>query len=208
MILSKPDLVKLVKSGQIIIHSRKDTDELLKLVNPASIDITLGKKILLAKQTKDNNSGIIDAIDGVPPDRIYEYYIEFDLESRKSFVIQPGNFILTHSDEYLVVPNDYVVTFSLKSTIARLGINHHLAGFIDPGFKGSLTLELHNNGAHPIRIYHNQRIGQLEVKQITTPLISTDSYTGKYQSDSTVNVAKAIRTEEIPESYYEFKKRG
>jgi dCTP deaminase len=43
------------------------------------------------------------------------------------------------------------------------------AGYVDPGFKGYLTLELSNVANLPITLYPGMRIGQLSIFQMTSP---------------------------------------
>jgi len=91
-----------------------------------------------------------------------------------------GNPVLVGTIEYIKMPPDYAGVVYLKSSLARQGLDHALAGFIDPGFCGSLTLELH---AHcPITLHHNQRIIQLVLHRLETPPESI--YHGKYQGQT------------------------
>jgi dCTP deaminase len=46
---------------------------------------------------------------------------------------------------------------------------HSTAGFIDPGFKGQVTLELSNVANLPITIYPSMKIGQISFYEMTTP---------------------------------------
>jgi dCTP deaminase len=48
-----------------------------------------------------------------------------------------------------------------KSSLGRLGLVIAAATQIDPGFKGSLTLELANVGTVPIRLYPGLCVAQL-----------------------------------------------
>ncbi len=51
-----------------------------------------------------------------------------------------------------------------KSSLGRLGlIVHATAGFVDPGWKGTLTLELNNLTRVPIKLYAGLPIAQLSV---------------------------------------------
>jgi dCTP deaminase len=43
------------------------------------------------------------------------------------------------------------------------------AGYVDPGFRGHLTLELSNVANLPMTLYPGMRIGQLSVFQMTSP---------------------------------------
>ena len=46
---------------------------------------------------------------------------------------------------------------------------HATAGFIDPGFRGQITLELANIGRIPVRLYPGTRIAQLVLQRMTSP---------------------------------------
>ena len=63
----------------------------------------------------------------------------------ESFVIHPGEFCLGRTLEWVELPDDIVARIEGKSSLGRLGlIVHATAGFCDPGWKGTLTLELNN----------------------------------------------------------------
>ena len=52
----------------------------------------------------------------------------------------------------------------------RIGLLiHSTAGFIDPGFRGQVTLELSNVANLPIAIYPAMKIGQISFYQLSTP---------------------------------------
>ena len=57
-----------------------------------------------------------------------------------------------------------------KSSLGRLGlIVHATAGFIDPGWKGTLTLELNNLTRVPIKLYPGLLIAQLSFMALDQP---------------------------------------
>jgi deoxycytidine triphosphate deaminase len=57
-----------------------------------------------------------------------------------------------------------------NSSLGRLGlIVHATAGFCDPGWKGTLTLELANLTRVPIRLYHGLAIAQLSFMALDAP---------------------------------------
>lgn len=59
------------------------------------------------------------------------------------------------------MPADMVGQINGRSSWARLGLIVENAGFIDPGFSGTITLELKNVGHRPIKIRAGDRICQL-----------------------------------------------
>lgn len=105
-------------------------------INPASIDLTLGTDFIDLKSDR-----------------------EFKIEPDSGLKLQHGMAVLATSVEYVRIPSYLAGDIKLKSTLARSGLDHALAGWIDPGFMGQLTLELH---AHrEVIIRPGQRIMQL-----------------------------------------------
>lgn len=147
-----------------------------EMVNPASIDVTLGETIL----TEGRICG---------PEEERKRWIPVDI--RNGFIFCPGQFILAHTKEIVRVPNWVEANFQLKSSRGREGINHLLAGYIDPGFTGSITLELQNvNQRHSIEIVAGMRIGQLRFNSLETPPLRSYAVTGRYMNDMTVTPSK------------------
>ena len=125
-------------------------------VNPASIDLRISLDEVISL-----NAGV-------------------QFKDPKKIVLMPGNAILVCTIEYIKMPKDCAGTVYLKSTLARQGLDHALAGYIDPGFEGSLTLELH---AHcPIVLTHGQRIIQLVINRLEAK--PENVYAGKYQGQT------------------------
>lgn len=92
-------------------------------------------------------------------------------------LIEPGSPILCTTLEIIKIPSNLRGVVYLKSSLAREGLDHALAGYVDPGFWGQLTLEFH---AHiPITLQINQRIVQIELAQLVAP--ARKPYNGKYQ---------------------------
>ena len=92
------------------------------------------------------------------------------IEAGESFVIHPGEFCLGRTMEWVELPDDVVARIEGKSSLGRLGlIVHATAGFIDPGWKGTLTLELNNLTRVPIRLHPGLPIAQLSFMALDAP---------------------------------------
>jgi dCTP deaminase len=79
-----------------------------------------------------------------------------------SFVLHPGKFILAETFEAIGLPDNIVATIEGKSSIARLGVTlHQTGGWIDAGFRGTITLEMCNVNSRPVKVYAGMPIGQL-----------------------------------------------
>lgn len=154
-----------------------------ELQNPASYDVTIGDTVLLEFDPKN-----LDTI--YPGCRIVDQFIEWDLKSNP-LQIEPGEFILAHTAEFIRVPNNLEAVFCLKSSRGREGWEHALAGYIDPGFCGRVTLELKNNNRyHPLELRAGMRMGQLRFMRLDQTPLRTYSVTGRYHQAQTVETSK------------------
>jgi dCTP deaminase len=118
-----------------------------ELLNPASLDVRLG------------NTLMIEVMDSPELIRIDIS----DRDEQNPYLLLPGDFCLAETVEVFHLPDDVSAQFVLKSSRARAGFQHLLAGWCDPGWHGSkLTLELKNvRRHHPLELYPNLKIGQM-----------------------------------------------
>lgn len=121
-------------------------------VNAASLDLRIAETILV-----ERSPGY--AIDYRKRQRLD--MVEVRIPER-GYLIEPGEFLLAATIEQCNLPDDVAALFRIKSSMGRIGLEHMDAGWVDPGFNGSLTLELKNmTNHHAIRIRPGDRIGQL-----------------------------------------------
>lgn len=148
-VLSDGTILQYVQEGRIRIDPWDP-----KMVQPASIDLRLGDSF---RVFHNHRATAIDLRD--PPSNLTEEVVMPDGEA---FVIHPGEFCLGRTLEWVQIPDDIVARIEGKSSLGRLGlIVHATAGFCDPGFEGTLTLELNNLTRVPIRLYPGLPIAQL-----------------------------------------------
>lgn len=156
-VLSDGTIRELVESGRIKVDPW-DAD----MVQPASIDLRLGESF---RVFHNHRITAIDLRD--PPANLTEEVVAPDGEP---FVIHPGEFCLGNTLEHVELPDDIVARIEGKSSLGRLGlIVHATAGFCDPGFKGTLTLELNNLTRVPIKLYPGLPIAQLSFMTLDRP---------------------------------------
>lgn len=161
MVLSDVSIKKAVKDGRIVINPYDE-----KKVQPSSYDVTLDNKFLIFKHTGDT------CID--PKKDAFEIMEEVEITEDKPFVLHPGEFALASLFEWLEVGNDLVARIEGKSSLGRIGLLiHSTAGYIDPGWKGKITLELSNVAKLPILLHYKMKIGQLSFSQLTEPAENT-----------------------------------
>ena len=148
-VLSDGTIRRLVEAGEIKIEPWDPS-----MVQPASVDLRLGDSFRVFHNHR------VSAIDlRQPPSDLTEQVIPADGEP---FVIHPGEFCLGRTEEWVELPDNIVARIEGKSSLGRLGlIVHATAGFCDPGWKGTLTLELANLTRVPIKLWPGLPIAQL-----------------------------------------------
>ena len=104
------------------------------------------------------------------------------------FILHPGEFVLGQTQEWVELPDDLVARLEGKSSLGRLGLLiHSTAGYVDPGWKGNLTLELSNVANLPIALYFGMRIGQISFFKMSSPVerpYGSPELGSKYQGQS------------------------
>lgn len=98
------------------------------------------------------------------------------------YVMEPGAFLLASTQEYVAIPADLAARVEGKSSLGRVGLAVHItAGFIDPGFQGTITLEMANLLGRPIRIYPGMRIAQIAFYRMERKPAQLYAASGHYQ---------------------------
>ncbi len=144
-------------------------------VQPASYDLKLSDYFLLGPRQKDRV--VIDPVSDVPVE-----YRGLKVSKAAGFTtVDPGQFLLGSTVERVVIPREFAGRVEGKSSLARIGlIVHTTAGFIDPGFRGRITLEFFNAGPKPIVLTPGMFIAQLSVYPVESGGDYYE-YDGKYQ---------------------------
>ena len=172
MIVSDGTLKELLKRGELTIEPLEDYQ-----VQPASIDLRLGEHFLKV----DENS--VEAI-------TLDSEISYTNITRNEIVIPPQSFMLAVTKEYLKLPNYMTAFVEGRSSIGRIGLFIQNAGWVDPGFEGTITLELYNANRLPIKLISGRRICQMVFalmdKKAEIP------YRGKYQYQKSVQGSRVF----------------
>lgn len=161
MILSDQTLKEMIKSGHLVVDP---IDE--QSIQPASIDCRLGDHFLIVEQNQ------MDVI-------TLDSKIQYREITSDTITIPPHTFLLATTQEYIEVPNDLTAFVEGRSSIGRIGLFIQNAGWVDPGFKGRITLELYNANSLPIRLQAGKRICQLVFCKMDRA--AEKPYQGKYQ---------------------------
>lgn len=157
MLLAGPQLASLASDGTIKAP--------LSHVNASSIDVRIGDDALIETSPQIlHDDGVMRAeqpvIDLADPEAAMALRRVPLIDG--GFLLEPGQFLLANLVEHLHLPDDISAEFKLRSSVARLGLEHMAAGWIDAGFRGYITLELVNaTRNHAIRLHAGLRIGQI-----------------------------------------------
>ena len=180
------------------------------LVNPASIDLRLGRRFI--NRSDINVSYMLDG----------EYEVAKGGETFEADSVQliPGVALLASTLEYVRIPatptlienpfysalqgadannpkqfllNPLCASVYLKSSAARRGLDHALAGWVDPGFEGELTLELHSHTEEIIEA--GKRYVQLVPLMMFAPPTKGYGEVGRYQGQTGPTEARAMKGE-------------
>lgn len=190
MVLSDRTIREEIARGRIIIEPLDPS-----CIQPASVDVRLDKKLLVFKSWR--HPFYIDLKQNL--DDLNELV---EIEEDKPFLLNAGEFVLASTFESITLPDDIVGRLEGKSSLGRIGLLiHSTAGYVDPGWRGHLTLELSNVAKMPITLYYKMKIGQISFLRLTSPvenLYGSSKLGSKYQG----------QTEPTATRYYqEFKSR-
>jgi dCTP deaminase len=146
----------------------------------SSLDVRLGTSFQIFHPT---GAGYIDFTESKSTNTFEQNSKFIDLDFLESITIQPGQFVLGHTMEYVKFPDYVAAEIEGRSSFARMGIEVHMtAGFIDPGFQGVVTLEIYNAGSMPVRLYPGMRVAQIRFMPVNRPKIPYHlRHTSKYK---------------------------
>jgi len=159
----------------------------------ASIDIRLGNKFIVFKQSKFRG---LDPRDKSELEKSIKKYQDITtIEYGKEFILHPREFVLGSSLEYLCFPKDISGYVIGRSSWGRLGLVIATATQVSPGFKGVITLELSNLGVVPIYLYPGLRIAQLVLHKLAGAVQKEEI--SRYQCSTEPQFSKIHYDEEL-----------
>ncbi|MBQ7008554.1 MAG: dCTP deaminase [Ruminococcus sp.] len=161
MILSDRTILKMLDEKSLVINPVTKEQ-----IQPASVDIRLGNTFSVVDDTPSN---IITL----------ESQINYKTITTDTYLIMPGEFVLATTMEYFELPDNLTAFVEGRSSLGRMGLFIQNAGWVDPGFKGEITLELYNANRCAIELKAGRRVGQLVFAEMDAPAINP--YNGKYQ---------------------------
>lgn len=166
MKLSDKDIIKCLECGLIEINPLNQESQ----IQPASVDLRLGKGLKAISHMQFPNGQWGNA--PIYPSKKVEY------EDKQFMVVNPGEFVLGTTIEYIKIPSGLGATVEGRSSVGRQGLFVENAGWIDPGFEGQITLEFFNATKNPWHLEEGMRICQITFETLTS---CATPYNGKYQ---------------------------
>ena len=164
MILSDKTISKMLDEKSLIINPLTEEQ-----IQPASVDIRLGNTFSVVDDTP---TGIITL----------DSRIKYKSITADTYLILPGQFILATTMEYFELPNNLTAFVEGRSSLGRMGLFIQNAGWVDPSFRGEITLELFNANRCAIELRSGRRVGQLVFAKMDD--FALNPYSGKYQGQT------------------------
>lgn len=177
MILSDKTLTKMLEEKTLVVEPIEKEQ-----IQPASIDIRLGNTFSIVE---DTSTGIINLEDK----------IEYKTITSDSYILLPNQFVLATTMEYFDLPDDLTAFVEGRSSLGRMGLFIQNAGWVDPGFKGEITLELYNANRCAIELKAGRRVGQLVFAKMDDTALNP--YNGKYQGQRGATGSRVFMDKEI-----------
>lgn len=176
MILSDKTIMKMLEEKSLAICPLTDGQ-----IQPASVDIRLGNTFSIVD---DSPSGVITL----------ENEIRYKTITADTYLIMPGQFVLATTMEYFELPDNLTAFVEGRSSLGRMGLFIQNAGWVDPGFKGEITLELFNANRCAIELKAGRRVGQLVFAKMDDTALNP--YNGKYQGQTGVTGSRVYKDQE------------
>ena len=172
MLMSDRDIRASIEAGKIGLEPLE-----MSLLQPSSFDVRLDRFFRLF----DNHKyAYID-----PSEDQSDLTQLIEVDANEAFILHPGEFVLGSTFEFVTLPDNIAARLEGKSSLGRLGLlTHSTAGFVDPGFKGHVTLELANVSNLPIKLWPGMKVGQLCFFQLSSPSetpYGSEKYNNRYQ---------------------------
>ena len=166
-------------------------------VQPASVDLTLGKKIKIPNRI-ENAVNVYD--------EQQEIYEEREIEQ---YTLKPNDFIIAFVRETIQLPASISGFVKNRSSLARVGLDVSASSYVNPGYHGQMTITIKNMNPNSVVIHSGMRICQLILVDVE-PEANIDyskKEDAKYQEEKGGEVAKLYLDREFQE-YNQLKDKG
>lgn len=175
MVLSDRTISRMLEEGTLRISPLERGQ-----IQPASVDIRLGNTFSIVE---DSPTGIVTL----------DEEIKYKTITSDTYVLLPNQFVLATTLEYFELPDNLTAFVEGRSSLGRMGLFIQNAGWVDPGFRGEITLELYNVNRCAIELRAGRRVGQLVFSRMDDRAMNP--YNGKYQGQKGATGSKAFLDE-------------
>lgn len=157
MILSRPEILKLIKQGKV-----KITPFNSKNVGAGSVDLTLGNIFRIFKKNVKPFH--------VKEDVFEKYKLQTKLikvNPKKGYKLKHDEMILGITKENIELPENICGWLQGRTRFARIGLLVHVSsGFVHPGVNNKQVLEIINMAPFPLIIYPRVKVCQLILEEV------------------------------------------
>lgn len=129
-----------------------------------SVDLRLSNQFIIFNV---ENFESFNPLDKDQKHHLYKIQDSIVVPFGQHIILHPGSLVLGATFEYIRMPENVEGQVEGRSSWARLGLVIATATSIDPGFCGSITLELSNLGKVPLVLVPGSRVCQLVLRETT-----------------------------------------
>jgi dCTP deaminase len=180
VILSDKTITEMLDSGKLVVEPLAEN-----AIQPASIDCRLGDHFLLVDENHMDCLSMTSEI-------------RYRSLECTEITLPPHSFLLATTMEYVEVPSGLTAFVEGRSSVGRMGLFIQNAGWVYPGFKGRITLELYNANSLPIKLEVGRRICQLVFCKMDRD--ASRPYSGKYQGQKTTEGSRIFEDSDSAET--------
>lgn len=171
-ILTKNKIIESIKEGKLGFSPSLDIFQL----KDHAVDLRIGFTFLVPKVWHITPRGR-ESLDFTYFDKANaEYFDVIELEEGQYFDLLPQEFVIASTLESLKIPNDLVAILYPRSSTNRRGLSLDLAGIINSGYEGQLTIPIRNNTkSQVVRLYPGERVCQIVFENLSEPITTEKS---------------------------------
>lgn len=144
----------------------------LENVQPASIDLTLHKRIHVL-------TGAEPVLPDAPREELQKRMQEIEI-SEAGYVLRPGGLVSGYSEETLSLSNFVTGLLLNRNSLATFGIDATLTAFVNPGYHGRKAIVIRNSGPVPVVLKAGMPVCQLVLFALKSP--SLRSYKNRHET--------------------------
>ncbi len=161
--LADVDIRARLSALQVEVPDGAPAYDAAEQVQPCSIDLRLDRVFWEPLRSSGWLGRRIDLVDPKPLDLDWTvHWKESRIGSSERMLLRPGEILLARTLEQFTIPPDCAGLIEGRSSFARLGLAIHCTGgFINPGWRGHMPLQLVNQGPVAISIAPHLPLCQL-----------------------------------------------